>query len=78
MDSVRRLFLFVQLPLIVIATVLFAIGECGDRGTLDNTFLRTSIYPTLRRLEGVTRDAFDADAAAVVADLERLRALLER
>jgi hypothetical protein len=32
---------------------------------------------TLRRLDGVTAAAFAADADAVAADLERLRALLE-
>lgn len=32
---------------------------------------------SLRRLEGVTADAFEADARAVAADLERLRSLLE-
>ncbi|WAC65917.1 SRPBCC family protein [Agrococcus sp. SL85] len=32
---------------------------------------------TLRRLDGVTSEAFEADAAAVAADLARLRALLE-
>lgn len=32
---------------------------------------------TLRHLDGVAADAFEADAAAVAADLERLRSLLE-
>lgn len=32
---------------------------------------------TLRRLPGVTADAFEADARAVAADLARLRSLLE-
>jgi hypothetical protein len=55
-----------------------------DGSTVHNP-LRVAAHPlgaevvfSLRRLEGVTRDAFEADAAAVAADLERLRALLER
>jgi hypothetical protein len=32
---------------------------------------------TLRRLDGVGADAFEADAQAVAADLERLKSLLE-
>lgn len=40
--------------------------------------LGAEVVFTLRRLEGVTADASEADAAAVLADLERLRALLER
>ncbi|WP_405216881.1 SRPBCC family protein [Agrococcus sp. Ld7] len=32
---------------------------------------------SLRRQDGVTAEAFDADARAVAADLERLRSLLE-
>lgn len=39
--------------------------------------LGAEVIFTLRRLDGVTADAFEADAAAVAADLERLRALLE-
>src|SRR5690242_15164050 len=56
MESFRKLFLAVQLPLIVVWTSLFSIAECGDRGTLDNGFLRESIYPTIRRLEGAYSD----------------------
>jgi len=52
----RRLFLFVQLPLIVLWTALFLVADCGDRGTLENDVLRSSVYPTLRRLEGVYSD----------------------
>jgi hypothetical protein len=33
---------------------------------------------TLRRLDGVTDEQFDADAAAVAADLATLRSLVER
>ena len=39
--------------------------------------LGAEVVFTLRRLDGVTADAFEADSAAVAADLERLRALLE-
>jgi len=55
-----------------------------DGSTVHNP-LRVLAHPhgaevvfTLRSLEGVTADAFEADARAVTADLERLRALLER
>src|SRR5262245_22958177 len=56
MEAFRKLFLAVQLPLIVVWTSLFLIAECGDQGTLDNGFLRDSVYPTLRRLEGAYSD----------------------
>jgi hypothetical protein len=39
--------------------------------------LGAEVVFTLRRLDGVGADAFEADAQAVAADLERLRALLE-
>lgn len=39
---------------------------------------RCEVVFTLRRQPGVTDEAFEADARAVVADLERLRELLER
>lgn len=54
-----------------------------DGSTVQNP-LRVVAHPlgaevvfSLRRLDGVTPDAFEADAAAVAADLERLRSLLE-
>lgn len=54
-----------------------------DGSTVHNP-LRVAAHPhgaevvfTLRRLDGVSADAFEADAAAVAADLERLRSLLE-
>ncbi len=56
MDSFRRLFLVVQLPLIVLFTALFLIAECGDHGKLDNELLRSTIYPTLRSFEGAYGD----------------------
>ncbi|WP_306233360.1 SRPBCC family protein [Agrococcus beijingensis] len=40
--------------------------------------LGAEVVFTLRHLPGVTADAFEADAQAVAADLERLRALLEQ
>jgi hypothetical protein len=39
--------------------------------------LGAEVVFTLRRLPDMTADAFEADARAVAADLERLRALLE-
>lgn len=39
--------------------------------------LGAEVVFSLRRLDGVEADAFEADARAVTADLERLRALLE-
>lgn len=39
--------------------------------------LGAEVVFTLRRLDGVADDAFEADARAVAADLERLRSLLE-
>lgn len=56
MQGFRRLFLFVQLPLIVLWTALFLVADCGDRGVLENGVLRSAIYPPLRRLEGVYSD----------------------
>lgn len=54
-------------------------------GTVVHNPLRVLAHPhgaevvfSLRRLEGVGVDAFEADAHAVAADLERLRSLLER
>ncbi|MCH1883171.1 SRPBCC family protein [Agrococcus sp. ARC_14] len=53
-------------------------------GTVVHNPLRVLAHPhgaevvfTLRRRGGVTADAFEADAQAVAADLERLRSLLE-
>lgn len=53
-------------------------------GTVVHNPLRVLAHPlgaevvfTLRRLTGVTADAFEADARAVADDLERLRSLLE-
>ncbi|MCX5746163.1 MAG: adenylate/guanylate cyclase domain-containing protein [Proteobacteria bacterium] len=56
MNKHRRVLLLIQLPLVVLWTMAFLIGECGDAGTLDNHFLRTSIYPSLRRMEGFSTD----------------------
>ncbi len=54
-------------------------------GTVVHNPLRVLAHPhgaevvfTLRRLDGVSADAFEADAQAVAADLARLRSLLER
>ena len=57
MGAFRRVFLLVQLPLIILWSVLFLVAECGDHGTLDNGFLRRRIYPSLRRLEGAYSDS---------------------
>ncbi|GEK81256.1 VOC family protein [Agrococcus baldri] len=53
-------------------------------GTVVHNPLRVLAHPlgaevvfTLRRPEGVTADAFEADAQAVTADLDRLRSLLQ-
>ena len=53
-------------------------------GTTVHNPLRVLAHPhgaevvfTLRRLEGLTADAFEADVQAVAADLDRLRSLLE-
>ncbi|MCE9576041.1 MAG: adenylate/guanylate cyclase domain-containing protein [Deltaproteobacteria bacterium] len=68
MTRYRRLLL-VQLPLIALWTCAFLIARCGDEGTLGNDFLRTSIYPTLRRMEGTYTDLkFHARGAAPVAN----------
>lgn len=40
--------------------------------------LRCEVVFTLRRAHGVTDEEFDADAAAVAADLQTLRGLVER
>ncbi len=47
----KRRLLLMQLPLIVLWTVAFLICDCGDNGKLGSHFLRTSLYPSLRRLE---------------------------
>ncbi len=58
MTRYRRLLVVaaVQLPLIVLWTAAFLIARCGDDATLANRFLRTSVYPTLRRMEGAYTD----------------------
>ena len=55
MTNVRRLLLL-QLPLVVLWTVAFLICDCGDNGKLESHFLRSSIYPSLRRLENTYTD----------------------
>ncbi len=52
----HRRLLLLQLPLIVVWVLTFLICECGDQGRLENRFLRTSIYPSLRRLENAYTD----------------------
>jgi adenylate cyclase len=52
----KRKIWLVQLPLIVLWTAAFLIARCGDDGTLGSHALRTGIYPTLRRMEGVATD----------------------
>jgi adenylate cyclase len=47
----KRRLLLLQLPLIALWTVAFLICDCGDNGKLGNHFLRTSVYPSLRRVE---------------------------
>jgi adenylate cyclase len=47
----KRRLLLMQLPLVVLWTVAFLVCDCGDNGKLGNHFLRTSLYPSLRRLE---------------------------
>lgn len=47
----KRRLLLLQLPLIVLWTVAFVICDCGDSGKLESHFLRSSLYPSLRRLE---------------------------
>jgi hypothetical protein len=39
----KRRLLLLQLPLIVLWTVLFLVCDCGDDGNLDNHFLRSSL-----------------------------------
>lgn len=51
----RRLLLF-QLPLIVLWTVAFLICDRGDEGKLESPFLRSTLYPSLRRLEATYTD----------------------
>jgi hypothetical protein len=53
----RRLFLALQLPLIAVWTLLFAVAECGDHDQLDNRTLREGVYPTARRLQSAYGDA---------------------
>lgn len=52
----RRLVLWVQLPLILLWTLAFLIGERGGDGRLSSHVLRTSVYPSLRRIEGLYTD----------------------
>ncbi len=51
-----RLLLLLQLPLILLWTFAFVICDRGDEGTLASKFLRSSVYPSLRRLEGAYTD----------------------
>lgn len=55
MTKYRRLLLL-QLPLVVLWTFAFLICDLGDDGTLGNDFLRSSVYPSLRRLENTYTD----------------------
>lgn len=50
------LLVAVQLPLIALFTFLFVVAKRGDDGVLDSVFLRESIYPTARRMEGAYTD----------------------
>lgn len=50
MNTYRRILLL-QLPLILLWTFAFLVCDCGDESTLGNRFLRSSVYPSLRRLE---------------------------
>jgi adenylate cyclase len=52
----QRKLLLLQLPLIALWTLAFLIADCGDQGLLGNRFLRTTVYPSLRRLEGTYTD----------------------
>ncbi|MDX2086418.1 MAG: adenylate/guanylate cyclase domain-containing protein [Kofleriaceae bacterium] len=52
----RRRVLLAQLPLVVLWTLAFLVADCGDDGRLENDFLRTKVYPTLRRMEGFYTD----------------------
>jgi adenylate cyclase len=52
----HRKLLLLQLPLIALWTFAFLIADCGNEGVLGNRFLRTSVYPSLRRLEGAYTD----------------------
>lgn len=52
----HKKLLLLQLPLIALWTFAFLIADCGDEGVLGNRFLRGSIYPSLRRLEGAYTD----------------------
>lgn len=52
----RRLFLALQLPLIAVWTLLFAVAECGDGDQLDSRTLREGVYPTARRMQSAYGD----------------------
>jgi adenylate cyclase len=68
MTRYRRLLL-VQLPLIALWTAAFLIAQCGDKGTLGAGFLRSSLYPTLRKMEGAYTDLkFQARGAEPAAN----------
>lgn len=55
MEKHRRVLL-AQLPIVLVWTLAFLVADCGDDGTLSNNFLRTKVYPTLRRMEGFYTD----------------------
>jgi adenylate cyclase len=46
----------VQLPLVLLWTLAFAVTQRGDDGVLSSRFLRSRVYPTLRRMEGFYTD----------------------
>jgi len=56
MEKRRRVVWLVQLPLVVLWTLAFLVGERGDEGTLSSRVLRAHVYPTLRRMEGFYTD----------------------
>jgi asparagine synthase (glutamine-hydrolysing) len=47
----KRRLLLMPLPLVVLWTLALMLYDGGDNGKLGNHFLRTSLYPSLRRLE---------------------------
>ena len=46
----------VQLPLVLLWTLAFAVTQRGDDGALSSRFLRGRVYPALRRMEGFYTD----------------------
>jgi adenylate cyclase len=52
----NRIWLF-QIPIVALFTFLFWVGEAGVQGELHNEFLRESVFPSVRSIQGIFTNA---------------------